>query len=151
MSAKKKAYDTLITAGTNALCDAGLSLDFADVSEKQKHCLVMTEEDGHTAHFSIDGVACVAASKPAGCGEERIVVMYDTNDVATALETVKCAGSLPRGKTAAKCTLERKTGRYIMKQRLSNWFFRTTNEDKHALCKRSIKPLGYTLDGRFIF
>ena len=66
-------------------------------------------------------------------------------------EPVECAGCLPRGKTAAKVSIERKTGRHIMKQRLSNWFFRTTNEDKHVLCKKSITPRRYTLDGRFMF
>ena len=85
MSAKKRAYDALVAAGTNAVCNAGL-----------------------------------------------------------------CAGRL-RGKTAVKCTLERKRGCYIMKQNLSNWSFRITNEHKRVLCDKSIKPLGYTLDGPFIF
>ena len=76
--------------------------------------------------------------------------MYDTNNVATAPKAVKCAGGLPRGKTAARFTIEGKTGRYTMKQQLSNWFSRTTDEDKRVLCKKSIIPRGYTLDGRFV-
>ena len=150
MSDRKRAYEALVAAGTNALCDAGLSLDYADVSDEQKNCLAMTEEEGHTTHFSIDGVACVAVSKPAGCGEECILVMYDTNDMTAALADVRCAGPLS-GKTAAKFTIERQKGPYIMKGRLSNWFFRTTKEHKHVLCKKSIRPRGYTLNGQLIF
>lgn len=150
MSAAEKAYKALVVSGTNALCASGLSLKYADVSDEQKSCLVMTAEDGHTTQFSIDGVPCVAVSKPAGAGEERILVMYDSSDLKTASEDVKCTAPL-RGKTAVKFTLERERGPYIMKQRHSNLSRRLSKVHKQTLCNKSMKPNGYTLDGPFIF
>ena len=93
-SMRKQAWENLVAEGTNKLCAAGLSLAYADVSDEQKKCLGMTEEAGYTASFNIGEVPCVAASKPAGCGEECIVVMYNSSDVNCALNIVKCAGSL---------------------------------------------------------
>ena len=150
-SDRKRAYDCLVVAGTNALCVAGMSLDYETVSAEQKVALTMTEEEGYVTTFDIDGVPCVAVSKPAGAGEERIVVVYDSNDVSAALSTVRCAGTLPH-KTAAKFTLERKRGPYIMEShRLYRFHFRVTNPDKLSLSKHTLLPNGYTLDGPFIF
>ena len=151
MSAKQKAYNALVTAGTNALCAVGMSLNYQDVSDDQKTCLTMTDEEGYTAHFEIDGVPCVAVSKPAGCGEERILVMYDTVSSSAALKHVQCAGALPEATTVAKCTLEREHGPYIMKEaRLSTWFFRAANVHKIVLSSKLVQPNGYVLNGRFI-
>lgn len=153
MSAKQRAYNTLVTAGTNALCAVGMSLNYEDVSDEQKNCLTMTDEVGYTAHFEIDGVPCVAVSKPAGCGEERILVMYDTVSSLAALAHVKCAGALPKATTVVKYTLERERGPYIMNQpRLSTWFFRAaTNAHKNVLSSKLVRPNGYVLNGPFVF
>jgi hypothetical protein len=152
MTAKRRAYNTLVTAGTNALCAVGMSLNYEDVSDEQKNSLTMTNEVGYTAHFEIDGVPCVAVSKPAGCGEERILVMYNTVSPSTALAHVKCAGALPEGTAVAKCTLEREHGPYIMKEsRFSTWFFRATNAHKNVLSSKLVHPNGYVLNGPFVF
>ena len=152
MSAKQKAYNTLVTAGTNALCAVGMSLNYEDVSDEQKNRLTMTDEVGYTAHFRIDEVPCVAVSKPAGCGEERILVMYDTMSSSAALALVKCAGALPEATTVAKCTLEREHGPYIMQEpRLSTWFFRAMNAHKNVLSSKLVQPNGYVLNGPFVF
>ena len=152
MSAKQRAYNTLVITGTNALCAVGMSLNYEDVSDEQKNCLGMTDEIGYTAHFEIDGVPCVAVSKPAGCGEERILVMYDTASHSAALKRVECAGALPEATTAAKFTLERERGPYIMKvTRLTTWFFRATNAHKNVLSSKLVQPNGYVLDGPFVF
>ena len=152
MSAKRQAYNTLVTIGTNALCAVGMSLNYEDVSDEQKDCLTMTDEEGYTAHFEIDEVPCIAVSKPAGYGEERILVMYDTVSSSAALKHVQCAGPLPEATTVAKCTLERKHGPYIMKEpRLSTWVFRAANAHKNVLSSKLVQPSGYVLNGRFVF
>ena len=108
-----QAFHTLVTAGTNALIDAGLTFD--NVSEEQKISLTMTAE-GFTAQFEMNGVPCVAVSKPTGCGgEERILVLYNSTDIHTALKYVRCSFSLlhdKSGTTMARFTLERKNGPY---------------------------------------
>lgn len=150
MSSRQKAYDALVVAGTNALCAAGMTLRFEDVSEEQKCCLTMTDEPGHVARFQIDGVSCVAVSKPAGCGEERIAVVYDAVHPESALASVDCAGELPDGVTMAKCTLERKRGPYIMKERLGKWCFRAANAHRDALSGKVVQPEGYGVYGAFV-
>ena len=158
-SMRKQAWENLVAEGTNKLCAAGLSLAYADVSDEQKKCLGMTEEAGYTASFNIGEVPCVAASKPAGCGEECIVVMYNSSDVNCALNIVKCAGSLRglanyysiKDVAIAKCTLERQKGPYIMESNLDNWHFICSNVHKDELNRLSIQPEGYTLNGKFIF
>lgn len=152
MSVKQRAYNTLVTAGTNALCAVGMSLNYEDVSDEQKNCLTMTDEEGYTAHFEIDGVPCVAVSKPAGCGEERILVMYNSVSSLAALEYVQCACALPKGATVVKCTLERERGPYIMKDpRLCSWCFRVTNVHKNVLSSKLVQPNGYVLNGPFVW
>jgi len=152
MSAKQRAYNALVTAGTNALCAAGMSLNYEDVSDEQKNCLTTTDEVGYTAHFRIDEVPCVAMSRPAGCGQERILVMYDTMSSSAALALVRGGGALPEATTVAKCTLEREHGPYIMKQpRLSTGFFRATNAHKNVLSSKLVQPNGYVLNGPFVF
>lgn len=152
MSARQRAYNTLVSAGTNALCAVGMSLNYEDVSNEQKNCLAMTDETGYTAHFEIDGVPCVAVSKPAGCGEERILVMYNTVSPTAALARVESAGALPEATTVAKCTLERKRGPYIMQEpRLNTWCFRASNVHKNVLCNKLVEPGGYVLNGPFVF
>jgi len=158
-SMRKQAWENLVAVGTNELCAAGLSLAYADVSDDQKKCLGMTEEAGYIASFNIGEVPCVAVSKPDGCGEERIVVMYNSSDVNRALNLVKCAGSLTwrgwknstKDVAIAKCTLERQRGRYIMESSLDNWHFTCSNVNKYELNRLSIQPEGYALNGKFIF
>ena len=150
---RKQAWENLVAEGTNKLCAAGLSLAYADVSDT-----FSTEEAGYTASFNIGEVPCVAASKPAGCGEECIVVMYNSSDVNCALNIVKCAGSLRglanyysiKDVAIAKCTLERQKGPYIMESNLDNWHFICSNVHKDELNRLSIQPEGYTLNGKFI-
>ena len=152
-SMRKQAWENLVAEGTNKLWAAGLSLAYADVSDT-----FSTEEAGYTASFNIGEVPCVAASKPAGCGEECIVVMYNSSDVNCALNIVKCAGSLRglanyysiKDVAIAKCTLERQKGPYIMESNLDNWHFICSNVHKDELNRLSIQPEGYTLNGKFI-
>lgn len=147
-----QAFNTLVTAGTNALIDAGLNLIFDNVSEEQKISLTMTAEEGCTAEFEINGVPCVAVSRPSGCGEERIVVFYNSTDMHTALKYVRCSGSLLHdnsGTTMTKFTLERKTGRYIMDDPggLHKDRFRCTRVHQTILSNISLVPNGYVLHG----
>ena len=137
----RHAWETLVVAGTNALRAAGLPLAYGDA---------MADEKGHVARFAIDGVPCVAASRPIGFGEENIAIVYDTQDVGVAVENARCAGALEGG-TAAKCILERERGPYIMKvSRLTRWTLRSTASSRAALAKVDIQPDGYTLNGPFI-
>ena len=149
---RRRAYENLVAAGTNALCAAGLSLSYADVSEEQKEALGMTGEEGYTVEFEIDEVPCVAVSKPAGAGEERILVIYNSSDKDLALSLVGCPQGLKLVKNGAvaKFTLERKTGPYIMREPLTICNFRSTNTSNAVLDDMEIQPYGYTLNGPFI-
>jgi len=152
MTARQRAYNTLVTAGTNALCAVGMSLNYEDVSDEQENRLTTADEIGYTAHFKIDGVPCVAVSKPAECGEERILVMYNTVSPLVAVAHVRSSGALPEGTTMVKCTLEREHGPYIMKEpRLSTWCFRAANAHKNVLSNKLAQPNGYALNARFVF
>ena len=113
---RRQAFINLIAAGTNALIDAGMCLRFEDVSDEQKNCLGQTKETGVTSVFYCDGVMSCAASKPSGCGEESIVVLYDSTEIEIAQRAAQTALYLlhdTSGITMAKATLERKTGQHV--------------------------------------
>lgn len=151
---RRQAFDTLVAAGVNALVDAGMHLDAARVSAEQRVALGMTEEDGVTATFDLHGVPCVACSKPAGCGEERILILYNSDDRDKARRHVQCANVLntyAQGVTAAKVTLERERGPYVMQTNLGKRAFRCTQADMTTLASHAVAPYGYALTGPFIF
>ena len=147
--AHRRAFENLITAGTNALCEAGLSLRYEDVSDAQRLDLGMSDGVSVSTNFDLFGVGCVAAAIPNGCGEEKIIVIYDSDDVERAEREVSVAGRLQA--TRAKCWLERKDGPYIMETDINQTFFRTTNANMHVLSHMVVEPDGYTLNGPFIF
>ena len=88
---RRRAFENLVAAGTNALLDAGMPLRFDDVSEEQKQSATETKEEGVHSLFKIDGVESCAVSVPCGFGEERIVVLYDSTDLGVARDAVQGA------------------------------------------------------------
>lgn len=149
---RRQAFDNLVAAGTNALVVAGLSLRYDDVSEEQRTCLCQTDEDGVCTTFDIDGVASCAASRPSGCGEERIVVLYDSTDLQVARQAVRCAFYRKPGLTFTKVTLERKRGPYIMDTRMGRYTLSCSRAHEQLLSRvPTVAPMGYALRGPFIF
>ena len=154
---RRQAFLNLACAGTNALIEEGMSLRFEDVSDEQKTCLGQTEEAGVITVFDFDGVMSCAASKPSGCGEERIVVLYDSTDVEIAQMAARCGFYLMHdssGITMAKATLERQRGPYIMNEpgrRIDRDAFRCRRAHLAMLLNTPVVPNGYVLSGPFIF
>ena len=148
-----------MAAGTNALCEAGLSLAYADVSDEQKLWVMCPAEEEYSCitSFEIEGIPCVAASKPAGMGEERIWVWY-TSRLSDLNGGTRAVGSTTPwsppnlqyedGSTVTQCILERKMGPYIVKPcSLNKWNFRYTHSNIHALSRMSIQPHEYAING----
>ena len=157
MSARTRAFEALALGGTNALIANGLNTAYESVSAEQKKSLHMTDEDGVDTSFVLNGINCVATSKPSGCGEERITVLYNSTNLQYAKKLNLCATLFWRTKgiTAVQVTLERKRGPYIMKagrkRRICKNVFKSKKNEVEALSRLNIQPNGSAREGPFIF
>ena len=145
----ERAYASLVASGVNALVEHGLNLSYESVSDFEKQILTMSDEPGVDAHFAIGEVRCVATSKPAGCGEERITILYGSSNLTRAKQINGCSNARFGTSTAARVTLERWNGPYIMDRQRGD--FRCTRVDKATLASLDVQPQGYETSGPIIY
>ena len=152
---KRAARRNLAVSATNALLEHGMPRLLEDLDPSERGT-----GDFHAprmrVNFFLDGVPCCATSKPAGYGEEKIAVIYDTNSVDPAIiQTVldHFALPLPRGTryTATSFWFEREYGPYVQipdNDKPSAFYFRTASSDHlRTLCNLDVTPNGFGASG----
>lgn len=150
MSARKALY----VRALNALVENGLDLSYDSIGEEERNHLSMSQAPQRvTCQFDIEGVPCVATCRPTGCGEEKVVVVYNSHDVEKAEDLCRVGCTIQHlrpGITAGTFQVERRRGPYIMSTppRCDN--FRCTRLDHARLRGVHFEPNGFAAEGRLI-
>jgi len=145
------AAKTIASAGVNELISQ--IPNYLDYTNNEND-----ESDSTSFTFTLDGVPCAVSFRGIGAGEDRITVIYGSNDVNISSSINSCympnfskgVKMVSNGKqvTSVKMNLERKRGKYIMDGSIE---FTTNRNHTASINKLNISPNGYSLSGPFIF
>lgn len=143
-----RGRQSLFVSALNALIDNGLDLSYDSIEEAERRPSMNHAPQRITCQFSIQGIPCITTCRPDGYGEERVAVIYNSND-APLVEHICQVGNaiqlLRPGITAGLFYVERESGPYIMSTRTSINNFRYTRPDLQRLVTVVVEPNGFAV------